>query len=203
MEAQSAIIQWFGFKGLRFLDVISVQLTDFQQIHLLELLRTLHFDELPSLQKWLQSSNDSVVSFSLKLAQQYRQWHVHDIAATCLEHPNESIRLQAVKTVVHIAMEHTPDLLIKNYDEQKFTHKLNILNELIKIAGEEQEAFLVRELDNENDFLKLAAARCLANCSKLGMAKLEIKALQQPTPYNSIYSHIKAGIKEDVAYLYC
>ncbi len=84
IEAQTAIIQWFGFPGLRFLDVVSFPITEFQQLKLLELLRHLPFTGLRNLNKWLQSSNHTVVNFALKLAEHYNQVQVCNEVSGCL-----------------------------------------------------------------------------------------------------------------------
>ena len=99
MEAQTAIIQWFGFFGLRFLNVISFPITEFQQLKLLELLRHLPFTGLPDLPRWLQSSNYTVVQFALKLAEHYNQVQLHDEVSGCLTHENESVRNHAERTL--------------------------------------------------------------------------------------------------------
>jgi hypothetical protein len=102
IEAQTVLLQWYGFKGLRFLDVVSYPLTEFQQLKLLELLRQLPFKELPKLNNWLVSPNDTVVCFALKLAEHYKQVHVLPEAMACLNHINEAVRCQAVKSVAMI-----------------------------------------------------------------------------------------------------
>lgn len=192
MEAQIAIIQWFGFSGLRFLDVITFPITEFQQLKLLEILRQSHFTGLNKLNKWLLSKNDTVVNFALKLAQHYKQVQVHNEAALCLQHTNEAVRVQAVKTLVQIANPSTAILLTTAYKKEKFTNRLNILKELQKIAGEGERDFLIVQLHEAHEFLKVASAKVLATCTADGMEILEAKSYDEPQPYLDIYLHIKA-----------
>jgi hypothetical protein len=192
IEAQTAIIQWHGFKGLRFLDVVSNPVTEFQQLKLLDLLQQIPFTEMPKLSTWLQSKNDTVVNFALKLAQHYKQSHVQKEAEQCLQHINESIRLQAVKTLTVIGDASTADLLTLAYPKEKFTNQLNILKGLLTIATNEQRDFLIVQLHEGHEYLKLASAKVLAQCTTDGMDILESKAYDEPNPYHDIYLHVKS-----------
>jgi hypothetical protein len=192
IEAQTAVLQWFGFKGLRFLDVVSSPLTEFQQLKLLELLRQLPFGPMPRLSKWLQSKNESVVNFALKLAEHYKQVQVLHEAGLCLQHENEAVRVQAVKTLASIGDSSTANLLTTVYQNERFTNRLNILNQLPKLAGDEQRDFLIVQLHEGHEHLKLASAKVLAKCTSEGMEILEAKSYDRPIPYKDIYLHVKS-----------
>ena len=194
IEAQTAIIQWYGFKGLRFLDVVSYPITEFQQLKLLELLRILPFTGFSHLGSWLASANDTVVIFALKLARHYQEDAFIREAEECLKHSNEAVRIQAVKTVAVIGDACTTGLLTKTYQQESFTNRLNILMQLPAIAEDEQTDFLVDLLDDENEYLKLASAKVLAKCTTRGMKILEAKSIAQPVPYREIYMHVKWGL---------
>jgi hypothetical protein len=192
IEAQTALLQWYGFTGLRFLDLVSFPITDFQQLKLLELLRQLPFTGFTRLTKWLASDNDSVVNFALKLAEHYNQFEVHKEAEQCLYHKNEAVRIQAVKTLAKIGNSDTATLLTNAYQNEKFTNRLNILKELSKIAGDAQRDFLIVQLHEGHEYLKLAAAKVLAQCTTEGMEILEAKSFDTPVPYADILLHIKS-----------
>lgn len=192
IEAQTAVLQWYGFKGLRFLDVVSYPITEFQQLKLLELLRQLPFSSMPMLGKWLQSKNETVVNFALKLAQHYTQVVVKSQVEQCLYHSNEDVRVQAVKTLAVIGDAATATLLTHAYQKEKFTNRLNILKQLPKIASDDQRDFLVVQLNEGHEYLKLASAKVLAKCTSKGMDILEAKSYVDPIPYNDIYLHIKS-----------
>jgi hypothetical protein len=67
MEAQAAIVQLYGFDGLRFLDVIVQPISEWQQIHLLRLLSKTQGSPSEKLADWLKSENGTVRSFARKL----------------------------------------------------------------------------------------------------------------------------------------
>jgi hypothetical protein len=191
MEAQTAIVHFSGFDGLRFLDVISTPVSDWQQVKLLEQLRAMTPKELVSINAWLISSNDTVVIFALKLAEVYQQFQAHINTVQCLSHRNEKIRMQAVKTLVRIADESTTAKLTAQYHKERFTNKLNILNHLTMIASDDELIFLEAELDNGNQFLKIAAAGVIAACCSDGLGLLKERAQLAPQTYAEIYRHIK------------
>ena len=67
MEAQAAIVQLYGFDGLRFLDVLVRPLSEWQQIQLLRLLSREPGTPSGKLREWLRSTNPTVRDFARKL----------------------------------------------------------------------------------------------------------------------------------------
>ncbi|HWK07499.1 MAG TPA: HEAT repeat domain-containing protein [Puia sp.] len=194
MEAQIGVLHITGFDGLRFLDVISYPLTEWQQIKLLEELKHSKMTERSgkAIPGWLQSANNTVVQFALKLADEYQQLELHDAIADCLRHPDEAVRSQAIKTLVRIANERTPSCLAAHFAGETFANKLILLDSLGKIAATDETSFLTGLLNEESNMIKLKAARALALSSGEGLAILARKSEEQPQAYQEIYLHVKA-----------
>ena len=197
MESQIGVIHMTGFAGLRFLDVISYPITEWQQIKLLEQLRLSREDGQLAMHipKWLRLKNDTVVIFTLKLADAYQQFSVHDDVIKSLDHPNEMVRTQAIKTLVRIANDRTPQILADYYEKEHFTNRLNILDALSKIGTEDQAWFLIALLDDESDVIKLKAGKAFAACFKYGMEALEERGKAKKGAYQKIYLHVKAELE--------
>jgi hypothetical protein len=194
-EAQTAMIHFHGFEGLSFLDEITHPISEWEQLKLLEQLKNKDCIEMPNFAPWLKSSNNTVMIFALKLAFVYQQYEVHDEVVECLKHDDEKVRVQAVRTLCRIAREDTASILANHYSKEHFTNRQNILNCLLTIASDNEKDFLVSELNDQNDFLKTAAARVLAKCCTNGLGILVNKARQQPYPYQNIYFHIKSELQ--------
>lgn len=193
-EAQIAIIYMTGFNGLRFLDVISYPLTLWQQIKLLEQLRLFGKKEDLSdrLPKWLQSKNDTVVVFALRLAAEYQQYAVKEDIMNCLVHPSDTVRTRAIKTLIVLADEQTPFILTGYFSKENFDNQTHILDSLVNMASDEQAPFLERLLDAPDNIIKLKAAVVLAgNCTN-GMSVLEKRAILEPEPFERILRHVKS-----------
>ena len=193
-EAQIAIIYMTGFKGLRFLDVISYPLSLWQQIKLLEQLRLFGkkedlSDRLPA---WFQSQNETVVVFALRLAAEYQQYSVKDDIMNCLVHPSDAVRTRAILTLITLADEQTPFILTGYFSKEGFENQVHILNSLLTMATDEQAVFLEKLLDAPDNIIKLKAAVVLANNCTNGLAVLEQRAALQPDPYERILRHVKS-----------
>jgi HEAT repeat protein len=189
-EAQTAIIQWSGFNGLRFLDVAAYDISEWQQVQLLVQLKNFTQQDMPKMEKWLSSSNDTVVIFALKLSEVYQQFHVKSKVETCLFHQNEKVRIQAVATLAKIGDDESADKMVQQYQNEKFTNRINILHQIHNIGSDRHIPFLQAELENENDFLKLGAAKAIAELGRIEL--LQERAVVNPEPYDQIYKHVKA-----------
>ncbi len=193
MEAQIGIINLLGFKGLNFLDSLTYPLTEWQQLKILEQLAA-HTEDgqlSDNLSKWLLSANDSVVLIALRFAEIFQKLHFHNEVLHCLTHTNARIRSQAIETLLHIANETTANELVNIYNEEIFSIKIQILKAISAIGNKDQFDFLLTQLSNENDMIKLYAARALTHCFKTGLTILEEKGKALNTVYEKIYLHIK------------
>lgn len=186
MEAQTAIVGFSGFGGLVFLSKLTYPLHEWQQIKLLEQLAAINADSMGDLPLWLQSSNDYVVQFALKLADIYQQFHVHDRVIMNLGSENEKIRYQAIKTLGKIGNETTAQVLKHQYSQETRGIKLEIIQQLAFIAGNDDLPFLVDRLKEEEESLVVAAGRAIITNGRNNWPILEEHLLSK-----SIFKQIK------------
>lgn len=165
MEAQIAIVGFWGFRGLSFLDSLEYPLTEWQQLKLLEQLSTLDTVAMDQLPDWLRSDNEYVVHFALKLADIYREMDVHDIVVECLQSHNAKLRFQAIKTLGRIARAETGAILTGGYDSESEENKKAILQQLEIMDDLAFVPFLESVITSGDDLLKLEAARALTAIS--------------------------------------
>ena len=66
-EAQCALVSFYGFAGLRFLNVTAYPISQWQQIQLLNKLHGIKPDNFDGIKKWMQSDNEFVIIFSLNI----------------------------------------------------------------------------------------------------------------------------------------
>ena len=193
MEAQTGVIHLTGFPGLRFLDVITYLITEWQQLKLLEQLRLYPIKEDVSEQipHWLKSKNDTVVVFALKLADDYQYFNVRNEVVNCLVHPSQQVRSQAIKTVLRLEDDRTSSLLLGYFNKEPYQNQTFILDALKPIATERETVFLKTLLDHPNDMIKLKAAIVLASSTNIGMLILQKRSQEEPEPFQRILNHIK------------
>jgi hypothetical protein len=76
-------------------------LSEWDQIQLLEILQK-KIVKLTRFKRWMQSSNDSVISFSLKLARIFNQYETNEYIFPLFNHPNIAIRIEAIDLISHL-----------------------------------------------------------------------------------------------------
>ena len=196
MEAQTGVIHLTGFPGLRFLDVISYPLTEWQQLKLLEQLRisAKKEDLSEKIPHWLLSTNNTVVVFALKLADEYQQFAVTNEVIRCLVHQSHEVRSQALKTLVRLSDEKTPMLLLGYISKEPYYNQAFMLDALKNMATDNDKDFLLRLLDNPNDMIKLKAAIVIANCCTGGLEIIKQRAALDPEPFQRILLHIQSDL---------
>jgi hypothetical protein len=173
MEAQSAIVQLYGFEGLRFLDIIDRPLSEWQQIKLLRLLARAPGILPDKIGSWLASANDSVRIFALKLVAEHHQQELHGQVINCLYHDSPQVRLQAVRCLREIYTEDTSIALLGIYGIESPLCRLAILDTLGQIGSDGDCLFLTSRLENDDNDLRMGAARALVKLGSPGLQCLE------------------------------
>ena len=192
VEAQNAIVKFNGFEGLHFLDHATYQISEWQQIKLLEELSRLPVENFPGIDIWLSSKNDSVVTFALKLAREYNRFELYDKVFICLKHLNPKVREQAISTLKELQTENTANHLVEIYNDETHRNKIAIIKALEDVGTNLEITFLLGLLDSENNQVKIAAARALASIGSEGLLQLQSYEKANDYPYKNIIDQIKA-----------
>ena len=194
-EAQLAVLNLFGFEGLRFLDVISYQLSEWQQMKLLKELSVIRHVNLTGIDKWLKSDNPSVVIFALKLARNYHHFELYGDIVNCLEHPESTVRAQAISTLTEIYTEGTSEKLLDRFELEEYNNQLAILKAVKKVGDDADLPRLQSYLTTDDFEMKLSVVRAIANVSEAGVELLMNDAKSDSYPLNEMLTQIKSEIK--------
>jgi hypothetical protein len=181
-EAQTAIVKLFGFPGLRFLNVITYTITDWQQFCLLQELTLKRITSFAGVERWIRSTNNSVVIFALRLVETYHWHELHDEVAAQLTHSSEKVRQKSIQTLGEIYQPHTAKLLIEAYSKISKQLQFVVLKVFEKAATENEIPFLLQQLNHPDNQFKLIAARAIHNCGA------ENRAIIRDTIINNGYS---------------
>jgi hypothetical protein len=173
MEVQLALVRLVRFDALRFLDDSRYPISEWQQLHLLNILSSFDTEELPDFSKWLQSKNESVVLFAFKLIVYFTRIDLTKEVIRMLKHPSLKIRRAAVETIGELDAASALSLLKKQFylDEKEF--KMEVLKVSGKIAIEKDLAFLELQLLSEDQDISLASASALAENGEGGVEMLK------------------------------
>lgn len=160
-EIQYYLVNLFSFDGLEFLDVIETQLSEWDQIQLLEILQKNNNDQLPDISNWLQSANDSVISFALKLAKIYNQFEVNEELLALTNHPNVEIRVQVIEIISPLELMDI-FMVVKNTIEDRSNEEkiafFSIDAQLLTTLGAN---FMMNYVTHEDFEIRNAAKNCI------------------------------------------
>jgi len=174
-EAHFYFVTLFQFEGLSFLDKLTTPLSEWDQIQMLEILQKFSDQEICDIKPWLQSKNDTVVLFALKLANLYNQYEVKDLLMDLLSHENKTIRIQAIEVLTHLYGIEAKDVLKANFNELSLEEQISFFGMLEKLVIPDDEPFIEKHLFHKNFEIQLLALKILKsiNIDKyLGLNKL-------------------------------
>ncbi|MFW5757902.1 MAG: HEAT repeat domain-containing protein [Bacteroidota bacterium] len=97
-EAQIAMVKLAEDNPLGFLNNLKSELSYWEQINIFDTLN-FHQISIESFEPWLESENDSVVVFALRMIGLFKQINSASAVKELLMNENDQIRLQAVKTL--------------------------------------------------------------------------------------------------------
>jgi len=161
-EAQYAMVVFKGFQGLHFLDTDPHKISEWQQLRLLRSLSSITPGAEIMMEKWLKSSNDSVVIFTLRLLKKFQVFSFYKEVHFLLNHSSEDVRIQAVHTLVALESASTAGDLIASFPIQPETVQLELLEALNRAKDPGCSTFFKEQLHNHPAaIVKIAAAEAL------------------------------------------
>lgn len=190
IEAQNAILKFYGFEGLRFLDNATYPITEWQQIKLLDQLASLHTENFTGIEVWLESKNDTIVLFALKLVKNYHRFELFDQVLVCLKHNNPIVRQHAIKVLKDLPSEHSAAILIDIYFSETANNQLAILNALESVSTDAEIPFLVSLLSDDVIAIKIASAKALASLGRSGIEAIQSHSASKEYPLSQIIAQI-------------
>jgi hypothetical protein len=193
-EAQTGIVHLSGFKGLRFLDIITEPITNWHQLKLLDYLPRITYNVEEDLSRWLQSINDTVVIFTLRIIETYQFFNLHDACEKCLYHENENVKIQTIRTITTIGNNTTGSILIERFEHESTNVRIQILEHLSSVANKEHIFFLLQLQNQADELISLKAAKALAKASPVGLTLLEIMGLEKGGLQQKIFLHVQSEI---------
>ncbi len=187
-EVQLYLVTLFHFDGLKFLDVLQTQLSEWDHIQLLEVLQNFDDQEIPDINPWLKSTNDSVVAFALKLAKIYNQFEAKDAIMELLTHQQKTIRVEAIHVLSYLQVVEAKDMLKNNFDKLSLEEQTAFFKLLENMYETSDEPFLMAHVTHENFEIKLSALKILKN---LNIEKFKsLKEISSEPEFKRIFKFI-------------
>ncbi|SDI53446.1 HEAT repeat-containing protein [Chryseobacterium taeanense] len=195
-EAQYALVNFNGFEGLHYLDTIQSVISEWQQLRLLSSITHISENSDGLINGWLQSSNDSVTIFTLKLIRKFQILSVYSMVAELTVHSSTEVRVQAVQTLLSLENASTITYLIEAYPDQPIEVQFEILK-AIKSSGDKSSLnFLKNQLLNSTESaVKVYAAEVLFS---LGQQEFLELLSQDESSSKELIKIIKHALQEKI-----
>jgi hypothetical protein len=161
LEAQIAFIKLCVDNPFRFMDTVNEDILDWHQIILFEVITKTETMARPRFSYWLNSKNDSVVAFCLKLIEFYQQFDALPNLIYLINHYNLKIRASAIDILGRMEAEMAESHLVATYPNQPLQIKVKILNTLGLIASGGSISFLDSQARIKEFPIRMAAIRAI------------------------------------------
>ncbi len=190
MEAQLALVRLNKNDPFGFLDHLKYPFTLWEQLNVHELI-TFHNLPIPDFSRWANSSNKSVVIFSLRMIQVFKQQSAAPALIQSLEHPDKDIRHMAITVCGEIQLREALPHLKRMYKEEGYANCLAIVQAMGKMPDEMMLSFLKLVLDKEDDVqLQIEAAMAINKMGEVGIAALVKLMKSEYKNYQIIIRHV-------------
>lgn len=159
LEIQRYLVKLFRFEGLNFLTVLKCHLTEYDQIQLLEILKNFDQQNPKNVSEWLESSNNSVVSFALKLTKTFNLYEAKAAITKLLFHTDNQIRIEAIEVMTYFSDTESLSILKEDFDNRYLNEQVAIFKMLENLYEINDIPFLLNHINTENFYIKSSILR--------------------------------------------
>jgi hypothetical protein len=190
MEAQIALVRLSDDRPFEFLHHMERPFSLWEQISLHELI-VQHNIEVPLFNQWIDSKNETVVMFALRMIREFKQTETEDDVRRALEHQDEEVRNLAIRVAGDLKMKSTLGVMKRMYKKEDYSNSLEILRSMGKMPDEAFLGFLKLVLDKEDDVqLQIEATKAIENMGEAGIKELVKLMKAEYKNYNIIIRHV-------------
>ncbi len=173
MEAQMGYIQLHKDHPFDFLAYVDEDISEWHQLNLFATIAQNKNGIVPAFKTWLNSKNEYVIVFCLKMIGHYTQLDAISDLLRFMQHPDVTIRCAAIFALQKLETEEGVATALTMFDTADTDTKQAILNFFTEIRAESVKPFLKKNLFNDDFNLALTAAKALNNYPDSGRAFLE------------------------------
>ena len=101
------------------------------------------------------------------------------------------VKLNALRYLKKMAIEESAEEIIKCYSSSDKSVQLHILSTLKEVGSEKEIPFLIKQLQDADDDIKVAAAKTLSHLHPLGTAVFQTQLFADRNPWKAIFTEIQ------------
>jgi len=190
MEAQIALVRLSDTNHFDFLSQLKRPFSLWEQITLHDLIIQ-HEIPVPDFQKWLNSSNPTVVMFALRMIREFKQREAEPEIRKALLHRDQRVSQLAVEVAGDLDLRSTLETMKRMYKFQEYNNCLEIVKSMGKMPEQSMLGFLKLVLDKEDDVqLQIEAVKAIENMGEVGVQALVKVMKSEYKNYNIIVRHV-------------
>ena len=160
IEAQATFLSLNKKDPFGFLSLATEALLPWHQIILFEIVVNTPDLPIPDLKALLQSKNDSVVSFCIKLAAYYHQLEVIPELISLLDHEEKNMRIETLEVLGKLNAEEAEPVMIRKFPLEDLKVQIKALESVGEIKSGRQLEFLKEQFLDSSDFALIKTAAC-------------------------------------------
>lgn len=160
-EIQMYLVKLFHFEGLDFLNILTTPLSEWDQIQLLEILHNFENQKIPDITAWLESSNNSVAIFALKLAKIYNQFEAQNAIINLLSHPDATIRIEAINVLSQMGVIEAVAILKNDFHLRSIEEQIAFFKLMENMYISSDTSFISQFINHENFDIKVSVMKIL------------------------------------------
>lgn len=160
-EIQMYLVKLFHFDGLDFLNVLKTPLSEWDQIQLLEILQNFEDQKIPDITDWLESTNNTVVLFALKLAKIYNQFAAKEEIISLLHHADQTIRIDAIDVLTNMGDFEAVTILKNDFEQRSIEEQIAFFKMMENMYDANDFTFISKYINHENFEIKVSAMKIL------------------------------------------
>lgn len=160
-EIQMYLVKLFHFDGLDFLNILTTQLSEWDQIQLLEILHNFENQKIPDITGWLVSSNNSVALFALKLAKIYNQYEAKNVIINLLRHEDIAIRIEAIDVLSHMGIIEAVAILKNDFHHRNIEEQIAFFKLMENMHDSSDISFVSQFINHESFEIKVSVMKIL------------------------------------------
>ncbi|MCM5662707.1 HEAT repeat domain-containing protein [Galbibacter mesophilus] len=154
-------------KPLEFFSRLTTDLTPWELIYVEDSLKYYYEGSMPDFSKWLDHKLISIVIFSIKMIAQFDQFENIPKVIPFVDHPDEKVRKQAIKTLCKLSCHDILGKLIDKFPKESTVIKKEIISAIMQL-GIRVDLLAIKTHVSENDWsTKLAFERVEQHFNKL------------------------------------
>lgn len=188
MEAQLAMIRLNYEDPFSFLSKLKKPFTSWEQLHVYEMI-TRHQIQIPEFSDWLNSMNESIVIFCIRMIRAFKQAENYKKLLPFLEHANKDIREEAILTLGELRIYETLAIFKERYVVEDQDARVLILQAMSKMPEDSNVDFLQGILEPSNA-LRLQAAEALSRIESFGVKGIETILRRSDDDLQAVARHI-------------